>query len=108
MALEGYVANFKMGQQIEWSSQAGGCSKKKRGEVIAVLGPEDSINVALEFRFGKGHNIPKRAVKAQNRSSSERYLVKVLRAGDSGAVEYYAPLVRTIDGDSKSAGKLVK
>jgi hypothetical protein len=34
---------FKVGDRVEWTSQAGGCTRTKAGEVLVVLSPGETV-----------------------------------------------------------------
>lgn len=95
---------FKIGDMIRWASQAGGAVKVKRGKVIAILPSNRDLYGAVP----KG--TPRSRVMGSSLSLGLRYVVEVPYAGkDTGShvpPRYYAPLVKTIDGDSDSRGHL--
>lgn len=88
------MAMKKVGDTLEWTSGAGGMDKMKKGEVIAIVPAGGSLKSAL---IGTGRDASRSAIKAQDVSDSDRYLVQVPRGGKSIFFDYHAPLVRTID-----------
>jgi len=107
------ITRFKVGDTIKWGSQAAGVEKVKKGVIIAVLRANQDLLSAIVDRERRK---PKEsAVKAQSYSCFARYVIRVQppaqkRAGakrgyTDPAPVYYAPLVRVIDGKSRSAGK---
>lgn len=93
------MTKFSVGDEIQWGSQAAGISKIKGGVVIAVLGPDEDLHA--EIHRVEGKRPAPSAVQATRYTSALRYVVRVHR-------HYYAPLAKIIDGNSRSAGKLVK
>lgn len=75
----------------------------KRGKVLLVLRGGMSARDALK----KAGETPQKLshFTGSDRSLNDRYLVKVERK--EKAPLYYAPVVATIDGDSRSAGRKV-
>lgn len=77
------------GDTVKWTSQAGGSSLTKCGEVIAILAPNEDAQNYLPA------NLPVSRFKAQRTSLIERCLVAVPRPG-SGLIDYYAPSIGVV------------
>lgn len=90
------VPTFKRGDEVTWTSQAGGYVKKKRGVIVEVVKPERRpTNVDgdyLRFRGGFGHEL---VASVRNHRS---YIVKTADG------KLYWPLVKYLRA-VKSNGK---
>lgn len=79
---------MKVGDRVEWSSQAGGYKKKKTGEIIMVVNPGINARKVLlkDRKFGK----LKRMFDGWPRNH-ESYLVKVIpgTTGNASPVVYW-------------------
>jgi len=95
MVADRYVEpKFKVGDIIEWTSQAGGHTKAKRGTVVAVL---PSMEDAYERLKLVGVNTLLANVHAGRKSFFPRYLVEVKRSDKAKVRHFYAPLVKTMN-----------
>jgi len=85
---------FKVGDSIEWTSQAGGFARKKRGTVVAVLSKQEDAYEALT-KLGIESKLAN--VHAQRSSFFPRYLVEVKLSDKQKVRHFYAPLVKTMN-----------
>jgi hypothetical protein len=68
---------FKIGQTVEWTSQANGTTKTKRGEIVAIL-PERECPRMLEIFGADYHSRYRSLVDARSLSRHEEsYIVAV-------------------------------
>ena len=77
---------FKLGQQVEWTSQANGCTRTKRGTIVRVIGSGQPFN-AREFpglQKGAPTGLPRQ---------HESYIVHVPTKTGLGKGRHYWPLV---------------
>lgn len=91
--------NFKIGDKVEWTSQAGGNWKVKRGEIVLVekagaivhVNKNNRWNAKLRFAFGSFSR------------DHESYLVLVPHPGKSGKGKpsIYWPIVKNLEKVSK-------
>lgn len=82
-----------VGSILTWTSQAGGISAKKTGEVLAVVAMNERLSDVLgklKISFKPGQ------MRATGIALNRRYLVSVPRAGGLSPL-FYAPLVKVID-----------
>src|SRR5690606_12473619 len=97
------MSEFKPGDIVEWTSQAAGSGKTKRGKVLAIVKKGET----KEFDFLKG--CPGSRVKFTTIGFSialsrfNRAVVEVPRGGKSRLCDYYAPRIEWLrkveDGD---------
>jgi hypothetical protein len=78
---------FKVGQTIEWKSQATGSWRTKTGKVVAVLQPSQSARAALE----KLDKAVSARVNACDKASTVRYLVEMPRAAKAMLTDFMVP-----------------
>jgi len=89
----------RVGDPLTWTSQASGSWVEKSGVVIAVLASQQSVKVTLAEL--KRVDVPQSYIKCTDTAASNRYLVAVPKGQ---RIQYYAPLVATID-NMATAGK---
>ncbi|MED1945679.1 MULTISPECIES: hypothetical protein [Brevibacillus] len=82
-----YHLDYEPGDTVEWESQAGGSTKAKRGEVLAILPAGRRLHQYLPA------DTPSSQCKAQNVSAIPRALIEVPRGGKSVKADFYAPHV---------------
>lgn len=100
---------FRVGQRIEWQSQAAGVWRKKTGTIVAILRPNESIPAVLAGKgldvFAKlkiGNRLVAPKINAMSKALITRYLVETTVPGKRRT--FYAPdLAR-----AEKAGKVVK
>lgn len=89
----------KVGDSVAWTSQSSGTWRDKKGDIVAIVAGGASLRAAL---LAVDSLAPKSALKAQDVAHNERYLVRVRRPqrrnGPVPECDYYAPLVKVIDG----------
>ncbi|MDT3416156.1 hypothetical protein QO009_002024 [Brevibacillus aydinogluensis] len=82
-----YHLDYAVGDTVEWTSQAAGISKSKRGKVVAIIKPgEDAFMKTPPGTF-------RTQLKGQRYSLIPRALVEVPRGGQSAKCDYYTPHV---------------
>ncbi len=91
---------LEAGDSLIWTSGAGGTRKEKSGKVIGVIGPGTAPQDALR---SLGIAFSPSSVKSHSAGESVRYLVAVPRGKHTTAVDYYTPLVATIDNALRRA-----
>lgn len=88
----------KVGDEVTWTTQAGGTPKEKSGKVLATLRSGQSLDDAMRRLRPKA---ARTSVKADaDTSICDRYLVEVPRARRgkaSSACDYYAPRASVVD-----------
>lgn len=77
---------FQLGQTVEWTSQANGCTRTKRGTIVCVVDAGRSVN-AKEFP-----GLQKGAPVGMARQH-ESYIVRVPSRPGAGKGRHYWPLV---------------
>lgn len=98
------MANFKVGDKVEWSSQSGGYEKVKRGEVIAVaVGRDNPIAIVQALRPGTPRSRINFDATYAGMLGGGRYVIEVRETsakGDLLTPKYYAPLISVVDRQS--------
>ncbi|KLU62347.1 hypothetical protein CEB3_c13910 [Peptococcaceae bacterium CEB3] len=82
--------NFKNGDLVTWTSQAGGVEKRKTGTFIRVVGKNEDafagLGIKANRRKGQQYNMV-----------SVRALVEVPRSGKSVLSDYYTPRLEALE-----------
>jgi hypothetical protein len=82
-----YHLDYAVGDTVEWTSQAGGITKTKRGKVLKFIPPErDAFMLTPPGTFLS-------QLKGQRYSLIPRALVEVPRGVQSAKCDYYTPHV---------------
>lgn len=80
-----------IGKKVVWTSQSQGSVKTKKGEVIAIINPQENAYKWLP------PNLPKSRFKGSQYSKLKRALVAVKR--NEQTVDYYAPPLDWLNED---------
>lgn len=87
--------SLKVGDEVEWSSQAGGFEQKKRGKVVAVVPPgirPYNLLSAMDLHNRNTHAIDPRSFGRKQ----ESYIIEVPGKG-KGAAKLYWPLIGRLE-----------
>lgn len=87
--------SLKVGDEVEWSSQAGGFEQKKRGKVVAVVPPgirPYNLLASMDLRNRNTHAIDPRTMHRD----AESYIIEVPGKGKSVAKLYW-PLISRLE-----------
>ncbi|MEY9096326.1 hypothetical protein [Paenibacillus sp. RC84] len=89
--------NFKVGDKVKWTSQAGGSTKEKRGTVYAVLTPNANAlrQLPVDMR-------PAQRKFDTHYTPYVRYIVAVPRGGKSVLTDYYCPRPAALEIDDSA------
>ncbi len=95
---------IEIGQQVTWTSQAGGNSKTKTGKVLAIIKANafglraNAFYVlcqALREKFVLTKHLTSNQIKFQHISQVDRAIVEVPRK--SGVMDYYCPRLSVVE-----------
>lgn len=87
--------SLKVGDEVEWSSQANGNYMKKRGKVVLVVPPgirPYHLLASMDLRNRNTHAIDPRTMHRQ----TESYIIEVPSKG-KGAPKLYWPLISRLE-----------
>lgn len=90
---------FQLGQTVEWTSQANGCTRTKRGTIVCVVDAGRSVN-AKEFP-----GLQKGAPLGLSRQH-ESYIVRVPNKSGKGAGTHYWPIVSRLSAVEEQSQQL--
>jgi hypothetical protein len=89
------VTKFKVGDTIEWTSQAGGFTKTKTGQVKAILAPNDNVKVWLHANGINEFNV---TLHGNWNSIVYRYLVETTKKRNR---QFFTPIMDVVDKTGK-------
>lgn len=82
----------KVGEELDWTSQASGYVKRKTGKIVAIVKAGEDAHAALRK---VGETVAPRRVTGRRVSAQDRYLVKVT-VGNFPS-QFYLPGCKAID-----------
>ena len=89
------VMKFNVGDAIEWTSQAGGFTKTKTGQVKAILKPRDDVKTWLEANGIKETEV---TLHGNRTSMVYRYLVETTQKRNR---QFFTPTMDTVNKNGK-------
>ena len=89
------VVKFKVGEVIEWTSQAGGFTKTKTGQVKAILKPRENVKTWLEANGIKQSEV---TLHGNMTSMVYRYLVETAKKRNR---QLFTPTVDAVNKNGK-------